>query len=343
MSSFPEFQIVGAMSDWNSHYDNPDGFAKVAARRSVYDLVGEGVRIIDWDQEAINLLGFFGILREIEFADIGCSFPHLLEKMINAGYRGKNNGPLYGVEPNTQQFGKLGYWEPQDKNAGVSRLENLRLREGSHLNGIKLLRATAQELPFDDDALDVASLMFSAYHIPESKQGKAFDELKRVLRSNGLLLLATSGNDNKKGMRVNETKIAECLSEILKREVIAPEPLNSGFTSEKAVEVLGSKFDNVINFNHKFIIVISDKKRARIILDAYRSLIDMYKFADQQGSEDRVTKENFDVALQKVVLSGIERAISNGRFVTDTAVQDLFVASDSGLLVPENYRSLKAA
>src|SRR5690606_16094672 len=48
----------------------------------------------------------------------------------------------------------------------------------------------AEALPFADDALDLATFIFSLHHVPEGVHVQAIEELRRVLRPGGRLHVA---------------------------------------------------------------------------------------------------------------------------------------------------------
>jgi len=50
-------------------------------------------------------------------------------------------------------------------------------------------RATAQDLPYDDDSFDVVISSLAVHHVPEAERSTAMREMSRVLRPGGSLLL----------------------------------------------------------------------------------------------------------------------------------------------------------
>jgi len=58
---------------------------------------------------------------------------------------------------------------------------------------VNILQCDAQNLPFEDKSFDVVILFEAIYYIPSAQ--KFFDECKRVLRKNGILLICMANKD----------------------------------------------------------------------------------------------------------------------------------------------------
>lgn len=336
-------------TDWSEHYDEADGPAKVAARRAVYDCLEPGIEPVNFEVEVIDALHYAGFSDTATVLDIGCSYPSFLELWQLCGHRGR----LIGIEPNSKQFNGLPFWQPQatDPNPAVLKSDGYKdkfgafykLNEGDsakELEGVELFEADANYIPLPDGTVDLASFMFSFYHVPKAKQGLALEEARRVLRASnhgaGILALATSGGDNKEAARKDEERIASLLSVVMKSSITPPEPLNSGFTSEDATVVLPEIFRHVYVFEHRAKIVINDSNSTHTYLNSHRSLRDKYR----DENECMPPLVLFEKVLDAVVAARVEDAIiENGRF-EDRLSQALFFASDETINLPEKFRLL---
>lgn len=333
-------------TDWSRHYDTPEGPRKVAARRAVYDCLEEGVEAVNFEIEVITALGMAGLRDTATIVDVGCSYPSFLELWQITGHKGR----LIGIEPNTEQFNGLPFWQPLGADSGElkeeDRFKAFFKRHGGAENlgmpNVELFEAHANYIPLPNESADLVSFMFSFYHVPKEKQPTAIDEAKRVLVSQsgdevtGVFALATSGNHNKEGIRENETKIAAVLSELMGMEIQPPEPLNSGFTSEDAEELLTKKFQYVAEFEHKARIVFDTPFHKAVLLNAYHSLHDKYR----HKSGITPDKRTFELATQNVVGEQLLAASIHGASVEDKLHQSLFIAGHSPLRLPSKYHRL---
>lgn len=346
----PTTASVRQPTDWSEHYDEADGPAKVAARRAVYDCLEPGVEPVNFEIEVIDALHHAGFSNTATVVDIGCSYPSFLEMWKLSGHFGE----LIGIEPNTKQFNGLPFWQPHGADATLAALkfqgdqEKLdafyKLNAGdsaTELEGIDLFEADANFIPLPDGTVDLASFMFSFYHVPKDKQAPALEEVRRVLRAGkdgaGILALATSGEDNKEVARQDELRIGKLLSLIMKTTVTPPEPLNSGFTSEDATLLLPKMFRYAYVYEYKTKIVINDRSSMHIYLNSHRSLLDKYRDKENKMPEHFY----FEKVLASVVGSKIEDDImDNGKF-EDTLSQALFFASDEPINLPEKFKPIK--
>lgn len=58
---------------------------------------------------------------------------------------------------------------------------------------IKLIKAFAQKLPFEDNSFDFVVSRLTIHHIPKQFRKQAFLEMKRVLKKNGVILIIDIG------------------------------------------------------------------------------------------------------------------------------------------------------
>ncbi len=335
---------------WRQQYGDLDGPDKIAARRELNYCLDEGVSPIDFDQLAYKSLKAVGVGERATILDIGCSFPFYLEAWKMA----RHKGHLIGVDPNSEQFNGLPFWQPLGKDREYERIrqegdpEKLsafyerigKLHTGS-ISGIELISAPADFIPLSDNEADVVSWMFSAYAIAKEKQEASFEEAYRVQKEDGIHVIATSAGNNKEGIRENEAKIAAALTEQTGVEFLKPIPINAGFTSEDAVERMAKDFNHVWVFPHRQKMVFDSPRRHRALLKAYMSFRDGY-LARHDHAQIPTTTE-FEMGLMAVVGTQIAEAyIDNHGRIEDTLAQDLVFASDRVLKnVPKIFKRLQ--
>lgn len=132
--------------------------ANLAARQSLYRFQTPG--IVPW-RSALGLAALRGDERVL---DVGCGNGLYLRALHDALHR----GVVVGV----------------DLSRGM-------LRSAASRSGrAELVLADAQAVPFPDDSFDVALAMHMLYHVPD--RGMAIAELRRVVRSDGVVLVVTN-------------------------------------------------------------------------------------------------------------------------------------------------------
>jgi ubiquinone/menaquinone biosynthesis C-methylase UbiE len=108
-------------------------------------------------------------LRVARVLDIGCGKGDLARQLAD------NGALVTGIDPYAQAIAKA-----------RASVPNARFEIGS-----------AEALPFADDAFDLAVMVNSLHHVPIALMGPALREARRVLRSNGVLVIIeplASGN-----------------------------------------------------------------------------------------------------------------------------------------------------
>jgi SAM-dependent methyltransferase len=189
---------------------------------------------------------------------------------------------LYQVRKNINPAGRLVGLDAVDLYSGVDK----RL-EGEKLKPIEFRIEKASETTLEDNSFDVITALFMLYHDPE-----ALGRLHSLLKDDGLLIIATSGKDNKKFHRqfeefgarfirdnypnykfkgFNPVFIQENYPELA--EVQAPPIFSAEFDEETALRELPKYFkDNVIHLPQRTFMKIDDPSSA----EAYRmSLVSM--------------------------------------------------------------------
>lgn len=118
--------------------------------------------------------GIVDVMQDGEnWLDVGTGPGHNLEQMILQMQKIKKNVQFFSVDPFIKPFSTV-----------LKRL--LKINE---YNQKIFFRAGAQELPFDDASMDGISVFFVLHHIPPGDRAKVFEELKRVLKPNGKLII----------------------------------------------------------------------------------------------------------------------------------------------------------
>jgi len=332
-------------TNWDAHYNQTDGALKVARRREVYSCLPPGEKPVYFDQVIIEAAETAGLSETATILDIGCSYPFDLKRWQEQSIaRGMLYRTFIGIEPNIMQADGLNYWQPMPAAETTTHpLGRLALtREGVMFKGIQLIKTDANNLLQEPGTVDLAAFNFSFYHIAKELQRPALDEVRRALRKTvddqtkvaGMLAISTSGNDNKAHMRHNELKIASLLSRALGSLVVPPEPLNAGFTTEDAEQLLPEVFEHVYKYEHPSgRIVIKNKRELAILMDAYRTLRD--KYTDPQGQAP--SEQAFESALRKIVKTEYDSARAEKRYVEDTLRQAAFIASDTPKQMPAGF------
>ena len=117
-------------------------------------------------------------------------------------------GTLKRVDALTQTLGTpCAGLEIIDVGSGEGELARALARLGASVSGIdpfidgcdwlpegagrfRLVRASADTIPLEDDSVDLAIFMFSLHHVPGAKLASALADVRRVLRPSGALYVA---------------------------------------------------------------------------------------------------------------------------------------------------------
>jgi SAM-dependent methyltransferase len=125
-------------------------------------------------------------------------------------------------------WGELAEWAARETGADVVALDlSPRMVELARERGVDARIGDVQELPFDDDAFDVAIAAWMLYHVPDLD--RALAELARILRPGGRLVAATNSRFH--------------LLEL--RELVGSGPSTIKFNRENGDELLGRHFARV--------------------------------------------------------------------------------------------------
>lgn len=307
--------ISGPEDHFTSQYG--EGPQKVEARFRLYDFLRPPFDVETKILESLNLDG------NETWVDVGTANGQFLTLIDSCGHKGE----LVGVEPNTGQFNHALRWEPLNPDPVIEKLE----RQLGHVSAkfiaetfstkspvserIRLLKGTTDQLPVEASSAHIVSAKGVMYHVPESKQGKSFDEFKRVLRPDGLFILTTTGIENKLRHRVFEQKIADYIP--LKTQ--APKLMNAGFNTQRAKRVLPVIFPHVKMLQNTSEIVIDSDDRLEAYLNSLRSLRDQF--------DPIIDEASFEDALIDVVRPEIEQEIETYDEFVDIATHSISICS----------------
>ena len=182
--------------------------------------------------------------------------------------------------------------------------ENQELANREKLN-IKFLKTGADNLPFPDESFDIIFSFFMIYHMPSIP--KALKEWARILKKDGILVIATNGENNRKRMHHFKEKIGEITN------TNPPVNFSAAFNLENAELQLQKTFsiiDKVV-FESKFIL-----NQAQPYLDSLQS----FKSAFSPSPKDNLWQEGLAKIKQD-----IEKEIKmQGKFV-DSAESGFFI------------------
>ncbi len=103
------------------------------------------------------------IPEKARFLDVGCGTGYVMSKAKN-----ELNCECYGIDPN-----------PGSQGAGKY--------DTDFTSGMKIMKAEAEELPFEDCFFDVVFCSHVLEHVADEK--KSLEEMKRVLKPNGILII----------------------------------------------------------------------------------------------------------------------------------------------------------
>ena len=334
-----DFRLEAIRGDWqgywNEQYNTPEGSAKVSARKAYYHCVKPGELPPDWDGITIQDAQYAGITDNATIVDVGCSYPHYLQTWQLTGHKGR----LIGVEPNFRQFNGLPYWKPLKAARKVIELTEAQDPTGQndlyvpdwgqakHVSGIELYQTDAGNLPLRDHSADAVFAMWSLYQLPPDTQQQALEHIDSKLKPEGLFAATLSGNNNKLQLVEIGNKIARLMSDMIGQEVIPPPALQSGFTAEKAAEVLPRVFKHVYQKRIKQDLVVYDTLSLMYARNAVLSLADRFVDRHNKAFPPNLVQEYIDGYFSHILWPSIE----NGQPFRDQADRSVFFCSQQPL------------
>jgi SAM-dependent methyltransferase len=192
----------------------------------------------------------------------------------------------------------------------------------------QLLLGDATDLSdYDPESIDRLFSYFMLYHILKSKLGSTLEGFKRVIKPDGVITIATSGQDHKKIHRNLEAKIAKQLG------VEPPPRMNKGFTTEKAKLILPEHFNVVWVREQKTDMIIDDDLKREVYINSQRTMEDQYK--------GKFTKEGFEDALDEIVRLPITERMGSDDPFKDLVRRAIFWASEDKNFVPNDSKAIR--
>lgn len=336
--------------EWEKQFNVVHGHGLIATRQFVYNLLPRGEVAPDYAGEIHEAAVYAGVSEHASIVDAGCSFPRdlLLWKLA------RHLGALVGYDKNPKQFQAFSIFHPAKIPASSAPFKlreefiqksDFEIWKGrDEYAGISLIEASAAYTPIADRSVDLITASFVWQQLDKSEQSPAIIEAKRMLKNaenypdsdgqqSGIFAMSTSDSDNKQLMHENETKIATVLSQILGRTIYPPVPLQEGFTTEKALEVMAENFNFVYVKKFKQDIVADSEGAKQILLNAYRTLGKHY--VDDGGNE--ISTDELEFALRVVPSAQIDDALRKGNAVIDKMRRAIIFASDKPINLPEEY------
>lgn len=305
------------------HYDLDDHHAwKVRARFEVYNYAEPHV---DFEELVVNSLELAGTTKNI--VDVGAADASYLYRLwLEFGIRGN----LVGIEPHTSQFEHIEKMDSLDMVGLIKKaLDALYPYENNFGESAKI-DAITNNVPniqlFSDRATDLAHVkdsfadlvfaMFMLYHLNEAERVQAYDEFKRVLKPDGIFVLATSGDENKSQHRLLEKLIAVKLG----GNTEAPLPMNAGFTSEKAKREILQHFHRAYILEQRSPILINSEEG----VDTYK--LSLLSLRDQFNPVPDVS--TFTAAMNNILNLYL---VQHAGHIVDLACRSVVIASNADI------------
>jgi len=193
-----------------------------------------------------------------------------------------------------------------------------------------LIQGDASKLYFEDDSFERIFAFYMMYHLSPEQRVEAFKGFKRVLRPEGVAVISTSGNENKKEHREFEVSVAEQLSSINDIEISPPPHMNQGFTTEKAMLELPEHFAHVFMKKEREPMILRDNLDIEMYILSQKSLMNLYR------PTSKFTKDQFDNVLDVVVRQAIVSKIKDAEHATfeDQIRRSVFFATNDANFVP---------
>lgn len=160
----------------NSQYKDTKN---LSARFVLYDFSYPKVDLYEKAIKALKLNGSEDVL------EVGCGDGKVLVNLEESGHRGS----LVGTDVSKGMF---------KDSKGFCKINNI---------PIKFFEYSSDKLPFKDGSFDVVLSFFMIYHMPDIE--RALREWRRVLKTNGRLLIAIGSENNLKNRRRLTMQIKE--------------------------------------------------------------------------------------------------------------------------------------
>lgn len=269
----------------------------VDARWLVYPLAGQE---LDTEYLANQLVdAWFGDSRVSRILDIGAAAGWFLRE--NA-FKFPDSECI-GVEPYLNQYDAAIQAERKYEKGVLeilsTAIEVCPIPDDLETKQVRMIGSLAQSADWSEHleptSIDIISALFMLYHVPAPERIKVYERMKSLIRNYGLILISTSGADNKPLHRQIEEEIASRLN------VTPPPHMNAGFTSEKADIELPENFSHVYKYHQKGFINFRDNNGDIIdyVSNTYRtSLVSM---RNQFNGGEPLDKVLFEMELNRAL------------------------------------------
>lgn len=128
----------------------------------------------------------------------------------------------------------------------------------------------AQDLPFADNSFDLLMANHMMHHLPDMHS--ALDEFNRVLKPNGVLVVATNSMNTMPELQVLMRRAIVLLTRSGAATVRAPEMPTDRFALENGIRLLSNHFYAVVRHDLPSALVFPDVEPAMIYLESTRDL-----------------------------------------------------------------------
>lgn len=132
-----------------------------------------------------------------------------------------------------------------------------------------IVQADGQVLPFADHTFDIVMANHVLYHLPDIQ--RAIEEIRRVLKPEGLLIAATNSAESMPQFR-DLYKRAIMVLTAPGKQVIVPRPASHAFTLESGTRYLARSFFAVVRYDLPGAFVFDQPEPVLAYLESVRSL-----------------------------------------------------------------------
>ena len=192
----------------------------------------------------------------------------------------------------------------------------------------KIAVADALKLPFPDKAFDVVMANHMIYHLPNIDDGIL--EFRRVLKPNGVLLVATNGVENMPELKVLMRRAVVLLARSGAMQIQPPSPSSERFALENGSRYLARYFYAVMRCDLPSKLVFPTVDPLMAYLESTRSL------REPQLPEEVVWEDVMAIMRQQ-----INHLINHLGELVINKLTGVLVATDSGAFI-EKFVQMKA-